>query len=104
MDFGLTDEQLMMQDAVRALLENECPVADVRERLTADTHHDPTLWSMLAEMGLTGLIVPEEYGGSGFELLDAALIAEVGGDGHCPDRSSVTNSPPSRSFAAVTTH
>lgn len=84
MDFGLSDEQLMMQDTVRALLENECPPSHVREGLTADTHHDPALWSLLAEMGLPGLIVPEQYGGSGFELLDAALVAEVAGEGALP--------------------
>lgn len=60
------------------------PPAVVREGLEAETAHDPGLWSMLAGLGLVGLCLPEEHGGSGLELLDAALMAEVAGEGAMP--------------------
>ena len=42
----------------------------------ATTGHDPALWRGLAELGVTGLLVPAEHGGTGLELLDVALAAE----------------------------
>lgn len=80
MDFGLSEEQEMLQETLRGFAENECPTTRLRELFDAGQGHDPALWSALSEMGLVGLIVPEAQGGAGMELLDLALVCEVLGE------------------------
>jgi alkylation response protein AidB-like acyl-CoA dehydrogenase len=84
MDFSLSQEQRLLQDAVRAFVARECPPQAVhavfdgrRERVTA-------LWRGLVEIGATALAVPEAYGGAGLELLELALVAEELGRGAVP--------------------
>ena len=80
MDFGLSEEQEMLQETIRGLAQNECPTTRLRELFDAGEGHDPALWSALVEMGVAGLTVPEAQGGAGMELLDLALVAEVLGE------------------------
>ena len=75
MDFGLSEEQEMLQETLRGFAEKECPTTRVRELFDAGQGHDPVLWSGLAEMGIAGLAVPEQHGGAGLDLLDVALAA-----------------------------
>ena len=84
MDFGLSEEQEMLQDTVRGFLENECPPNRLREIFDRGDGHEPDLWKGLAEMGLAGLVIEEQYGGAGLELLDLALAQEVIGEGALP--------------------
>jgi alkylation response protein AidB-like acyl-CoA dehydrogenase len=84
MHFGLTEEQELLQETVRGFIAGECPPTRLREIFDAGGGHDPALWNGLAEMGVTGLVVPEEHGGAGLEIVDLALVAEVLGDGALP--------------------
>jgi alkylation response protein AidB-like acyl-CoA dehydrogenase len=84
MDFGLSEEQEMLQETLRGFAEKECPTTRVRELFDAGAGHDPALWAGLAEMGVAGLAVPEKWGGAGLELLDVALAAEVLGHAGMP--------------------
>ena len=84
MDFGLSEEQELLQETLRDFVARECPPARVRERFEADGAHDPALWSAMAEVGLCGLCLPEDCGGAQLELLDLALAAEVLGEGGVP--------------------
>jgi alkylation response protein AidB-like acyl-CoA dehydrogenase len=84
MQFGLTEEQELLQETVRGFVAGECPPTRLREIFDAGTGHDPALWKGLAEMGITGLVVPEAYGGAGLEVVELALVAEVLGDGALP--------------------
>jgi alkylation response protein AidB-like acyl-CoA dehydrogenase len=77
MDFGLSEEQRLLQDTIRRYVETECPTTRVRTIMESASGHDAALWRGMAELGVTGLLVPVEHGGSGLELLDAALAAEV---------------------------
>jgi len=77
MDFGLTEEQTLLQDTVRKYIQAECPASRVREIMESDDAYDPTLWRGLAELGVAGMTIPEEHGGVGLELLDLALVADV---------------------------
>ena len=76
MEFGLNDDQRMMQESVERTLERLCPLD--RARAAADGHEPVArdVWQGLVELGVTGLMVPEEHGGLGLGLLDAALVAE----------------------------
>jgi alkylation response protein AidB-like acyl-CoA dehydrogenase len=84
MHFGLTEEQELLQETVKSFVAGECPPTRLRELFDAKQGHDPALWQGLAEMGLTGLVVPEEYGGAELEILDLALVAEEFGGGSLP--------------------
>lgn len=75
MDFRLTEDQELFAQSVRDYLAGTHG-PEVLRRLDTDENRDPAIWQGLAEMGLTGLLVPEEHGGLGFGLVEAALIAE----------------------------
>ncbi len=84
MHFGLTEEQLLLQETVRGFVVGECPAPRLREIFDAGTGHDPALWKGLAEMGVAGLTVPESLGGAGLGLLELALVSEELGAGALP--------------------
>jgi len=84
MDFGLSEEQTLLQDTIRRWVDGECPSIRIRTVMEGPTGHDPDLWRGLAALGVTGLAVPAEHGGTGLELLDAALAAETLGWGCVP--------------------
>ncbi len=84
MDFALSEEQELLQQTLRGFIENECPPSVVRESFDAEAGPDPGLWKGLVELGIAGLLVPEERGGAGLGLLEAALAAEELGHGAVP--------------------
>ena len=77
MDFGLSEDQLLLEKTVRSFLADQVPIERVRELREKDCPNDRTTWSALAELGVTGILVPEAQGGSGLGLLDAALVAQA---------------------------
>jgi alkylation response protein AidB-like acyl-CoA dehydrogenase len=83
-DFGLSEEQQMLQDTIRGFIEQESPIARVRELYDLDSAWDAGVWKGLVEMGLTGLQTPEEHGGVGLEALELALVSEVMGEAALP--------------------
>ena len=74
MDFRFTEDQLLFAESVRDYLSGTHG-PEVLRRLDEQGNRDPEIWQGLAEMGLTGLLVPEEHGGLGMGLVAAALIA-----------------------------
>ena len=80
MDFGLSEEQRLLQETIRGFAARECPTAMLRALFEAGSGGDPTLWKGLAEIGVAGLALPEEHGGGGLEVLDLALVSEVLGE------------------------
>jgi alkylation response protein AidB-like acyl-CoA dehydrogenase len=92
MRFAFTEDQLALRDAVRDLLAKECPAEVVRSAWPEPDDRDgrgagartdvgrlDRLWSALAEMGVTGVGVPETDGGLGMTELDWVLLAEESG-------------------------
>jgi alkylation response protein AidB-like acyl-CoA dehydrogenase len=77
MEFDLSDEQRLLQETVAQFIENECPPARLRELFDDEVGFDPVLWKGLAELGLAGIHLPGEYGGSELEILDLAVVAET---------------------------
>ncbi|MEU6139528.1 acyl-CoA dehydrogenase family protein [Streptomyces sp. NPDC047081] len=80
MDFTFSQEQDELRKVVRSFLAKHSDEAAVR-RLAADPRgHDPVVWRRMAgELGLQGLAVPEEYGGSGFGYVDLGIVFEEAG-------------------------
>lgn len=76
MNFGLTEEQILLKTTIKRFLEEQCPTTRVRAIMESDSGHDAALWQGLVDLGVAGLIIPAAYDGSGLELLDLALTAE----------------------------
>jgi alkylation response protein AidB-like acyl-CoA dehydrogenase len=76
-NFGLSEEQELLQETLNEFCARELPPPRLRALFDAGAGRDPALWKGLAELGVLGLLVPEAHGGAGLELLDAALVSEV---------------------------
>jgi alkylation response protein AidB-like acyl-CoA dehydrogenase len=70
----LTDEQVAIRDAVREFAQKE--IAPHADRWDEEQSFPRELFRPMAEMGLAGLLAPEEYGGSQLPRLTGALIYE----------------------------
>ncbi|MFD9906318.1 acyl-CoA dehydrogenase family protein [Streptomyces sp. NPDC059063] len=76
-DLLYTEEEEALRAAVRDLLADRCDAAGVLARIESGQPHDGELWKTLAgEMGLAGLLVPEERGGQGATHREAAVVLE----------------------------
>jgi alkylation response protein AidB-like acyl-CoA dehydrogenase len=76
MDLDFNEEQLVLRDMVRGVLAEHCPIEVVRRTEDDPIGYPETLWKQLAEVGVTGILVPESYGGAGQTLLEAAIVYE----------------------------
>ena len=74
MEFRIAPDRLELAEAVRDYLAGTHG-PDVLRRLDESSNRDPAIWQGLVEMGLPGLLIPEDFGGLGLALLDAALVA-----------------------------
>ncbi|MEH6909655.1 MAG: acyl-CoA dehydrogenase family protein [Oceanicoccus sp.] len=75
MEFGLSQEQILLQDMTSKYLAEQVSLARVREVATNESSN-AAIWRELAELGIPGLMIPEVNGGVGLGALDAAVIAE----------------------------
>ena len=77
----LTEEQSMLRDAARTWTQEKSPVTAFRKVRDAGLPlgYDPAAFNEMAEMGWTGVIIPEEYGGSDFGYLSLGLVLEETG-------------------------
>lgn len=74
----LNEEQSMLRDSARGLISDKAPVTHLR-KLRDDkdtTGFSRDLWKTFAEMGFAGLLVPEEFGGSGLGAVEAGVVME----------------------------
>jgi len=76
MDLGLSEEQELLKNSARDFLEKECPEEHVRAMEEDEKGYSPDLWKKMAGLGWQGLMIPEEYGGSGFSFLDLCVLVE----------------------------
>ncbi|HEX3051265.1 MAG TPA: acyl-CoA dehydrogenase family protein [Aggregatilineaceae bacterium] len=74
MDFALNDEQRMYQEAVRAFCEREIKPYAAEVDKTAQLRMDSV--AKMPDLGLTGLQVPEEYGGANLDSISTAIAME----------------------------
>ena len=77
MNFAFTEEQEELRKTVRAFLESKSPETAVREQMETEKGFDPAVWSQMGEqMGLQGLSIPEEFGGSGYSFIEQGVVLE----------------------------
>lgn len=86
MEFGLSSEQRLLQDSVAKYLSNTCPLQHVRDVTAGKTPLSASLNAGLADLGVSGIVIPAEFGGMGLGPLDAAVIAEALGGRVAPAR------------------
>ena len=74
----LSEEQSMLRDSARGLISDKAPVSHLRQlRDSKDaTGFSRDLWKTFAEMGFSGLLVPESFGGSGLGCVEAGVVME----------------------------
>ncbi|MDV4145602.1 acyl-CoA dehydrogenase family protein [Shimia sp. FJ5] len=75
MDFALSEEQTLIFDMAKGFGEEH--IAPNAQKWEAEGTIPKELWPQIAELGLGGIYVSEEYGGSGLSRLDATLVFEA---------------------------
>jgi alkylation response protein AidB-like acyl-CoA dehydrogenase len=74
----LSEEQSMLRDSARGLIGDKAPVSHLRHLRDAKDAigFSRELWKTFAEMGFSGLLVPEKFGGSGLGCVEAGIVME----------------------------
>lgn len=76
MEFGLSEDQRLLQESVGRYLERASELERVRQAADGDEAVRAEISGGLADLGLAGIMAPEAHGGAGMGLLDAALVQE----------------------------
>src|SRR5437867_12112714 len=76
MDLDFTEEQQLLRETIRSVLQKYSSPEIVRELEDDPTGYRQDLWEELARQGLLGLTIPEEHGGSGMGALELVILYE----------------------------
>jgi alkylation response protein AidB-like acyl-CoA dehydrogenase len=76
MDLGLDEQQEMLRNFARDFLEKECPEQLVRQMEEDEKGYSPELWQKMAQQGWMGLIIPEQYEGTGMNICELVVLLE----------------------------
>jgi len=79
MNFGFTEEQELLRQAVRKFLDENCDMATVREIAETPEGYSKALWKQISELGWTGLTIDEVHGGAGLGWVDLVVLLEETG-------------------------
>jgi alkylation response protein AidB-like acyl-CoA dehydrogenase len=79
LDLEFDTEQELLRQTARDVLQRHCSLDVVREMEDDPVGFPASLWEQLCELDLVGLLIPEQYGGSGMSLVEGvALYEELG--------------------------
>jgi alkylation response protein AidB-like acyl-CoA dehydrogenase len=77
LNFTFTSEQEELRSSLRRFLADKSSSVEVRRLMESDDGYDPLVWKQMADqLGLQGLAIPEEYGGSGYSAVELGLVFE----------------------------
>jgi alkylation response protein AidB-like acyl-CoA dehydrogenase len=76
MNFDLTDDQRQIKDTARQFLADRYKPERIRELVESEDGFSEEGWRQMAELGWTGLAVPEEWGGAGLGMVELAVVFE----------------------------
>ncbi len=76
LDLEFSEEQEMLRRSVRALLTDHCGPDVVRAMEDDAIGYPGELWHQMAELDLTGLLLPERFGGAGMSMLEGVVLYE----------------------------
>jgi alkylation response protein AidB-like acyl-CoA dehydrogenase len=76
-NFAFSEEQEELRNIVRQFLDAKSPEAAVREQMETEKGFDDAVWKQMSDqMGLQSLIIPEEFGGSGYSYVELIVVLE----------------------------
>jgi alkylation response protein AidB-like acyl-CoA dehydrogenase len=75
----------LLKQSVADFVARGTDIARVRALRRNPREYDAAVWRRMAELGWTGIVIPEAYGGSGLGLADAAIVAEGVGRALMPE-------------------
>lgn len=84
MDLSLTETQQLLKQSVEDFLERDATREAIVELQETERGYSPEHWRTMSETGWLGVLIPEEYGGAGSTLMDAAVVYETLGRGPVP--------------------
>lgn len=76
MGIELTENERALRDSVRGWAARHATPAVIRAAVDAETEKRPDCWKSLADLGMLGLHLPEEFGGSAAGLVELAIVTE----------------------------
>lgn len=76
MNFGFSDEQELLREQVRRFVEQRCAMTQVRAWAASQAGYDRECFAAMAELGWTGLLVPDAHGGAGLGWVEAICVLE----------------------------
>ncbi len=77
MNFAFSEEQEELRSSVRRFLDDKSPIPEVRRLMETTEGYDPAVWAQMGtQLGLQGLAIPEEHGGSGFTYVELIVVFE----------------------------
>ncbi|HVY88721.1 MAG TPA: acyl-CoA dehydrogenase family protein [Hyphomonadaceae bacterium] len=79
MAFVLSEEQQMLRDSALSFAAEKLPVSQLRALRSKGAPFDKTAWKEMVELGFTGVLVPEQFGGSGFGYVGLGQVLEAQG-------------------------
>ena len=85
MRFDFTEEQYALRDGAREFLAGECTTTHLRQTWESADGVDAGRWKQLAETGMLGAMVPEEFDGLGLDEVDVVLLLEEAGYAALPE-------------------
>ena len=72
----LNEEQQMLRDSAKSFIQESSPIGALRKLRDSGEEWSPELWSGMAEMGWTGIAIPEDFGGLEFGYVGAGIVLE----------------------------
>ncbi len=75
MDYAESEQTTQLREMIRRFLDKEMPRELARE-LDAKAAYSKEAFAKLAELGVTGVTVPQEYGGTGIDIVSAIVVIE----------------------------
>ena len=79
MDLALNEVQTMLHNVATEFMDAEMPKSRVLESDDSDSGFAVDLWEKMCDLGWAGMVIPEEYGGSGNSFTDVGVLYEVMG-------------------------
>ena len=76
MNFDFSDDQNALRNEIRKFLTRESPLTQARALLEGEGHHAQDVWSGMAQLGVSSLMLPEDCGGIGLGAMEMCVVAE----------------------------
>ena len=84
LDLSLNESEEILKTAALNFLQREISKDTLQAFLDSDTGYDDATWKKVVQMGWLGILIPEEYGGTGYPLTTAGILFEALGSGPLP--------------------